>query len=558
MQTGWGRYFGFTRGRRWLLALAVIAAAGRGVALALLATRLRVFVAAAQNRDLDFLFLNVAMAVGLVILAAALSLVAPRLTALVIKPVVSRIRLQLVDVVLAMPTARLHEIGRGRLQSILTEDTARIDRGGALLVGNILPAVMSSAMLVLMLLHISPTFGAACVLISGAIFAFARLFRRLTRKPIAAFQDAAGEFARGGLLTLERIDLAHASAAEPFERRQRGGEIDVLEQTGHRMQMRMTLVGETHALLNNLALIAFVVAGSLAVRMTNGSYDLLTVFLVLMLLRSQVSIVVAALPEVDQARQALARADALIAAVAPSAYGGQERIWFRGDVRFEGVSFSYDGKPFLAQMDLNLTPGECVALRGANGAGKTTVVGLILGLLKPTAGQVLAQGKPYAELDLADLRGQIALVPQEASLFTGSVTENIAYGQAEASPTQIAAAAKAAGAAEFIAGLPQGYQTLIGENGAFLSGGQRQRIALARALLRRPSLLILDEPTNHLDADAVAHLLQTIRRLEGKPTVLIISHSDEVLDIVDRVVVLAEGRLTSARGDLMQILRQKP
>jgi ATP-binding cassette subfamily B protein len=148
-------------------------------------------------------------------------------------------------------------------------------------------------------------------------------------------------------------------------------------------------------------------------------------------------------------------------------------------------------------------------------------------------------------------------VPQDAALFAGTIGENIGYGREGATAAEIAAAALTAGAADFIIQLPQGYQTLIGENGAFLSGGQRQRIALARALIRKPKLLILDEPTNHLDADAVAHLMTTIRNLDPKPTILLISHSDEVLDLADRVLVLADGRLTPFRGDLMQVLRQK-
>ena len=137
------------------------------------------------------------------------------------------------------------------------------------------------------------------------------------------------------------------------------------------------------------------------------------------------------------------------------------------------------------------------------------------------------------------------------------MAENIAYGLPEAAHDAIAAAAKLAGASDFIGELPLGYRTLIGEDGAFLSGGQRQRIALARALLRRPKLLILDEPTNHLDADAVAHLLATLRRLEERPAILLISHSDEVLDMADRVLVLADGKLSPLRGDLMQVLRHK-
>jgi ABC-type multidrug transport system fused ATPase/permease subunit len=353
------------------------------------------------------------------------------------------------------------------------------------------------------------------------------------------------------------MDLARASSAEAFERGQRGIEVDRLQETGLAMHAQMNLVGETHALFNNLAVIAFLMAGALVVRLANGAYDLLTVFLVLMLLRGQLNVVVAAMPDVEQGRLALQRVEELIAMAEPARYGGTRKVAFTGAASLRDVSFGYGAEPFLLGINLELKPGECVAICGANGTGKTTVVGLLLGLLHPAAGQAFADGEAYDEIDLADLRQRIGLVPQDAQLFTGTVADNIAYGLPGASAAEIAAAAKLAGAADFIVNLPLSYQTLIGENGAFLSGGQRQRIALARALLRKPPLLMLDEPTNHLDADAVAHLLAMLRNLDDRPAILLISHSDEVLDMADRVLVLAEGKLTPLRGDLMQVLRQK-
>ncbi|HET9161781.1 MAG TPA: ABC transporter ATP-binding protein [Caulobacteraceae bacterium] len=554
----WRRYLDYCSGRAWLLLLAMAVAAGKGVALAFLAVRLRGFLSAkAALGDLHGFYFNVAICAALAIVAGALGFFAPRLVARVTKSAVSRLRLQLIDSVLVWPTERLHEIGRGRLQAIFTNDMNRVDRLGTVLIGDIAPALISGALLSAFLIHISPLFGTACLGVSGVVYLAVRLLRRLIRPTVKGFHDAVEDFGRGGLLTLERMDLARSSAAERFERAQRRAEIERLERAGVKMHGQQTAVGETHAVLNNLALIAFLMAGALVVRFANGTYDLLTVFLVLMLLRSQVGVIVAALPDVEHGRLALQRIESLIDLARPPTYGGNRTIDFTGAASLRGVSFGYGETPFLLDVNLELSAGACVAICGSNGVGKTTVVGLLLGLLRPRTGTAFADGAPYEDIDLHGLRRQIGLVPQEAQLFTGTVAENIAYGLAGATAAEIASAAKLAGAADFIVELPSSYQTLIGENGAFLSGGQRQRIALARALLRKPRLLILDEPTNHLDADAVAHLLSMLRNLEQRPAVLLISHSDEVLDMADRVLVLADGKLTEVRGDLMQVLGRK-
>ncbi|MDB5453142.1 MAG: transporter [Caulobacteraceae bacterium] len=553
----WRQYLSYCRGKTWLLVLAMAAAGGKGVALALLAIRLRGFMAGADAADLRPLYINIVIAVALAMLAGVLAMISPRLTAQVIKPAVSQLRLRLIDSLLVWPNAKLHEIGRGRLQAMFTNDLHRIDRLGTVLLGEMAPAAVASLLLIAFLLHISPLFGAACVLVSAAVYGVARLMRRLIRPSIRGFHDSLDHLGRGSLLMLERMDLARASAAEPFERAQRQAEVERVETTGLAMHAKVSMVGELHALLNNLTLIGFLVAGAMVVRLANGAYDLLTVFLVLMLLRSQLSIIVAGMADVEQGRMALGRVETLMAEVEPERYGGTQPIRFTGAVRLADVAFGYGPEPFLHGVQLEVAPGESLAICGANGSGKTTIVGLLLGLLRPQHGQAFADGRPYDEIDLTQLRSRIGLVPQEAQLFTGTVAENIAYGLPQATPVEIAAAARLAGAADFIVTLPLGYQTLIGEDGAFLSGGQRQRIALARALLRRPKLLILDEPTNHLDADAVAHLLATLRKLEDRPAILLISHSDEVLDLADRVLVLADGRLNPLRGDLMQVLRHK-
>jgi subfamily B ATP-binding cassette protein MsbA len=213
-------------------------------------------------------------------------------------------------------------------------------------------------------------------------------------------------------------------------------------------------------------------------------------------------------------------------------------------VRFDGVEFAYGGgPPVLRGIDLAIAPGEVVALVGPSGAGKTTLAGLIPRFYDPLAGQVTLDGYDLRAVTLKSLRRVIAVVPQDPLLFGGTVRENIAYGRLEATDEEIAAAARAANAANFIADLPDGYATIIGERGVKLSGGQRQRIAIARALLRNPAVLILDEATSSLDTESETLVRQALDRLMRGRTVVIIAHRLSTVERADRIVVLDGGRI---------------
>jgi ATP-binding cassette subfamily B protein/subfamily B ATP-binding cassette protein MsbA len=218
-----------------------------------------------------------------------------------------------------------------------------------------------------------------------------------------------------------------------------------------------------------------------------------------------------------------------------------------GHVIFDGVTFAYaDGHPVLHDVSLEVRPGETVALVGASGAGKTTLASLLLRFYDPSAGRVSLDGHDVKGLTIASLRRQIALVLQEPVLFGATIGENIAYGRPGASDDEIRAAAHAAGAHEFIAALPHGYATPIGERGAMLSGGQRQRLSIARAFLKDAPVLILDEPTSALDAETEAMLLNTLRRLMRGRTTLIIAHRLSTVRHADRIVVLQAGRIVES------------
>jgi ATP-binding cassette subfamily B protein/subfamily B ATP-binding cassette protein MsbA len=231
----------------------------------------------------------------------------------------------------------------------------------------------------------------------------------------------------------------------------------------------------------------------------------------------------------------------------------------RGHVQIESVTFGYEpNRPVLRDISLEAHPGETLAIVGATGAGKSTLVNLVPRFFDPWQGRVLIDGQDARGVQLKSLRDQIAIVLQEPYLFPLTMAENIAYSRPDASRTEVEKAARAANIHAFIRGLPQGYDTLIGERGATLSGGERQRIAIARALLKDAPILILDEPTSALDAETERAILGALEQLMEGRTTFLIAHRLSTIRHADRIVVLQDGRVAEsgtheellARGEL--------
>jgi ATP-binding cassette subfamily B protein len=228
----------------------------------------------------------------------------------------------------------------------------------------------------------------------------------------------------------------------------------------------------------------------------------------------------------------------------------------RGEVRLEGVRFGHEGdRAVLDGLDLEIRSGESVALVGATGSGKSTVAGLLARLYDPDAGRVLLDGHDVRELRLADVRGAVALVFEETFLFTESVRENIRFGRPDADDEAVLGAAMLAGAAGFIAELPDGYDTVLGERGFSLSGGQRQRIAIARAILADPAVLVLDDATSAVDATKEHEIRAALAKVMRGRTTLVIAHRPATIALADRVAVLEDGRIVD-EGTHAELVRR--
>lgn len=276
--------------------------------------------------------------------------------------------------------------------------------------------------------------------------------------------------------------------------------------------------------------------------------DLASFYVGVGLLTTQASTLVGAVPQVLAGDASLEELWRLLDTHVPEPYTGTAIVDIDGSMSLDDVTFGYGETPVLSHVSMTLDPHVIHALVGPNGSGKTSIVNLLLGWYRPQHGVVSASHRPLETLDIAALRRHIGVVPQDPVLLDGTIRENLTYGMNAVSEDALDEACSHAAALGLIRAAADGYDTEIGVSGSRLSGGQRQRLAIARALLRRPKLLVLDEPTNHLDAEAVATLLATLRTVPHRPTVLLITHDIELAARADVVWRVADGTVSRLAG----------
>lgn len=450
----------------------------------------------------------------------------------------------------ALPMAWHHERQRGDVLALLTGDVYRL---GGYVTGVLVPLVpllFTLAGALFIMLRLAPVIAIAVAVLLPAVFLVLKLLgRRLRPLGRASMQAWADQSAMAGQ-NLESLPVIKAFATDALEAgRYREGSENIYATELRQARLQGGIAPTVNVLGAGVVLLLLGMASGQVVRNEMGIGELVSLFLYGLMLVNPVGQLASVYGSTHSARGAMQRLMDAFATNPESDAGTRLLQGTRGCILFEDVGFAYPGRGELfSELDLAVAAGETVAITGANGAGKSTLAHLLLRLIEPRTGRILIDGIDIREYSLASLRNGIGLVAQQVLLFNATVEENIAYGRADATPEAIRRAAHAARAHDFVASLPQGYATVIGDQGVKLSGGQKQRIALARALLKDPAILILDEATAMFDPAGEAEFIAECHDVLRQRTVILITHRPASLALADRVLRLEHGRLLPAAG----------
>ncbi len=469
------------------------------------------------------------------------------------KIAIQRIRDELIQKIYTLSRGFYTRTDRQHLHTTIVQDSERVDVMSSAIVTNFLPSLLLSGIMGLVLLFLDFPLFLLLALILPALFIIGRTLGNKLRHNVVAFHQKFENFSKGVAFILRMLDLTQIQTAEAWELTRQQNHHEELRHSSKQMAWLATAYSLTQNLIVVTAGLIILGYGGWQVIQNHTSLgDILAFYFAFALMREHLRIAYNAVPQIIAGKESLLKLYEITHLKEKHPYEGKEKLSFQGRVEFQEVSFAYEDKNVLAGINFSLEPGKTTVLIGPSGSGKSTLINLILGFYRPGQGQLLADGRPYSQLDIPHLRSQIGILLQDPMLFPGTLRENIAYGTDQMDQKKLDWAAELADAKEFIDQLPQGYDTPIGEQGVLLSGGQGQRIALARALLRQPSMLILDEPTNHLDGSSIHKIQQNLKAEFNRLSLLLVSHDHRIVREADLLYLLEGGQIIH-QGDSKSI-----
>lgn len=431
-----------------------------------------------------------------------------------------------------------------RWHTIFTHDILRLDSMSSLLFTQFLPSLVICVALGAVLLYINVMLFVVLVALTPVVFVTMYLTLRRLKRHVFLRRKAIQKYNKRINFALEMMDLTRIQSAEDAE---------IARQAEHHarirtLDIRTAWLNEVYSTVQEtlvmvMTILLLVAGGLAAINASLTLGDLFTFYVVFVFMRKYLFQIFTFLPVLIAGDEALERVYDIVAVDDTRPYDGTVVPAEDATIVMDEVTFGYTDLPLLEGISWTLHPGSCVVLQGDNGSGKTTLLYILLGFYKPDRGQLTFGGVPYDQLEIKALRRQFGVVAQESPIFRGTIRDNILYGREGVDAASFEEACSLSGVKAFTDRFKDGLDTQVGDRGLLLSGGQRQRIALARALVARPKVLILDEPTNHLDRQAVRMLLQNIRALPYKPTVIVISHVAGFESIADHVYRLEGGKL---------------
>jgi subfamily B ATP-binding cassette protein MsbA len=554
----WRRLFSYLRPEAGRYALALVGLVlGSGLALLVplvVAGLVTQVVSGGDGAGLDRLV------IGLVVLFLAQSLggfVQTWMLGVVGERVVARLRAELFERLVTL-SLDFHSRSRvGELVSRLSSDVTLIRTMLAQTTTQLLSSLIGLVGSVVILFTLSPSLLLIALLLAPALIGVAIVFGRPLQRVSIEVQDAIARSTVTAEEALGGIRVVKSYVRERFETERYGGDLAGVVAQGSRLALWRAGFGGIMGFLGFGAIIVLlwytghqVIEGSLAIGTLTG-------FLLYgVTIGGSLATIAGLYGQFREGTGAVARVFEILdmEPVIRDAPDAVDLASVAGRITLDHVTFGYrPDRDVLRGISLEIAPGEVIALVGPSGSGKTTLVGLLPRLWDVSAGRIMVDGHDVREVTTASLRSRIGLVPQEATLFGGTVRDNIRYGRLEATDDEIVEAARSANAHDFITALPEGYDTVVGDRGSRLSGGQRQRVAIARAILKDPPILLLDEATSSLDNESERLVQEALDRLQVGRTTVIVAHRLSTIRAAGRIAVLDDGWLveTGSHDELL-------
>ena len=457
-----------------------------------------------------------------------------------------RIRAAMVRRLQQLSMAFHDETEAGRLQSKLLRDVDIIEGTFWMSFESILGAVFSLATPLAYTLYKDPEMVGVYVVIIPVAIILQRAFHRPISRRFKEVRLAVEAMSARASQMIEMIPVTRAHAVEREEEQVMGDHLDTVYRQGLRADYTNALFNALVWVSMQLPMVACLALASYLSykgKISTGMVATYTIFFGS--ISSSAQMLLALVPNMARGADAIRSIGEVLEC--PDIEENEDKVEItgvEGRLTFEHVTFTYPSseRPAVADLELDISPGECVAFVGESGGGKSTAMSLAIGFHRPTAGRILLDGVDMETLDLRTYRQYIAVVPQHTVLLAGTIRDNILYGLAGASDEKLREVVEGANVAEFVDRLPDGLDTVVGEHGAKLSGGQRQRVAVARALIRNPRIIILDEATSALDVISEALVQEAIDHLVADRTTLIVAHRLSTVRKASRIVVLKDGR----------------
>ncbi|HEX3028360.1 MAG TPA: ABC transporter ATP-binding protein [Clostridia bacterium] len=452
------------------------------------------------------------------------------------------------------------ELKSGKLQSKVLRDVEAVEFLSRQTILSIMPLIINTVASITIIASKSLLVTAFFAVMLPVSFLLIRFFRSHIRSKNASFRHEIEEMSANVSEMIEMIPVTRAHGLEDIEIQRIDSQLEKVKESGYKLDIITAIFGSSNwVVFQGLQIICLFFTSALALKGKIAIGDVVMYQSYFTMLLNMLSNVINIYPQMVKGFESVNSISEILTAEDIEDNNGKIRVKkINGEFKFDKVCYKYspDDKCVLNDFSLEVKPGECIAFVGESGAGKTTLLNLVIGFLKPTSGKVFMDGIDISKLNLRSFRQNIAVVPQNTLLFSGSIRDNITYGLSSVSEEKLKEVIRMANLEGFIKEQPDGLDTIIGEHGGKLSGGQRQRISIARALIRDPKIIVLDEATSALDSISEKQIQKAMESLVKGRTTFIVAHRLSTIKNADRIIVVKDG-ICSEYGTYEELMSMK-